>query len=345
MNSSSVVGATEEHKSQRAALVAGGVVLLVIAVVGLAWAKWIPYSHKVGDLSISRSWSGTALTDAARSAPTWWQGAGDFTVAYTLAVWKALIVGLLIAAAVDALLPKRWLRDVLTRRSRWGGPVVAGVASLPSMMCTCCTAPVAVSLRRSGVPASAAVAYWLGNPVLNPADLVFLALVGPWQWVAVRLAVGAMLVVGAGVLVAGWVAAERSRGRGSTPPVVTAGPVGLEEDVQLDHQPGATAAVRRYVISVARLTVTLLPEYAVVVFAVGAAAHVLPSDAGWLSRGVLGLIVLAVVATLMVIPTGGEIPSCRRAGRRRRPATGPSAWCCWRCRLSACPRCSWSGEP
>ena len=114
MNSSSVVGATEEHKSQRAALVAGGVVLLVIAVVGLAWASCgFLLAQGRRYLSISRSWSGTALTDAARSAPTWWQGAGDFTVAYTLAVWKALIVGLLIAAAVDALLPKRWLRDVL----------------------------------------------------------------------------------------------------------------------------------------------------------------------------------------------------------------------------------------
>jgi hypothetical protein len=33
------------------------------------------------------------------------------------------------------------------------------------------------------------VAYWLGNPLLNPAELVFLALVAPWPWTVTRLVV------------------------------------------------------------------------------------------------------------------------------------------------------------
>jgi hypothetical protein len=41
------------------------------------------------------------------------------------------------------------------------------------MMCTCRAAPVAAALRRTGVPTSVAVAYWLGNPLLNPAVLAF----------------------------------------------------------------------------------------------------------------------------------------------------------------------------
>lgn len=64
------------------------------------------------------------------------------------------------------------------------------------MMCTCCTAPVASALRRRGARTAGVVAYWLGNPLLNPAVLVFLALVAPWQWVATRLVVGVLLVVG-----------------------------------------------------------------------------------------------------------------------------------------------------
>ena len=70
------------------------------------------------------------------------------------------------------------------------------------MMCTCCTAPVAVSLRRSGVSTSAAVAYWLGNPLLNPAVLIFLLLVAPWQWTTIRLVIGLLVVVGGAALVA-----------------------------------------------------------------------------------------------------------------------------------------------
>jgi hypothetical protein len=31
-------------------------------------------------------------------------------------------------------------------------------------MCTCCTAPLTVTLRRRGVPPASALAYWLGKP-------------------------------------------------------------------------------------------------------------------------------------------------------------------------------------
>jgi hypothetical protein len=40
-------------------------------------------------------------------------------------------------------------------------------------------------------PTAPAVAYWLGNPLLNPAVVVFLLFVAPWQWTVTRLVVAA----------------------------------------------------------------------------------------------------------------------------------------------------------
>jgi uncharacterized membrane protein YraQ (UPF0718 family) len=68
-----------------------------------------------------------------------------------------------------------------------------GAVALHSLMCTCCTAPVAIGLRSRGAPLTASLAYWVGT-VLNPAVLVFLFLVAPWQLGVVRLVVGAMLI-------------------------------------------------------------------------------------------------------------------------------------------------------
>jgi uncharacterized membrane protein YraQ (UPF0718 family) len=62
-------------------------------------------------------------------------------------------------------------------------------------------------MRRSGLPTSSALAYWMGNPVHNPVVLVFLAILLPWQWVTTRLVVGALLVF---VLTA-WVARLAAR--------------------------------------------------------------------------------------------------------------------------------------
>ncbi|HIZ98654.1 MAG TPA: permease [Candidatus Janibacter merdipullorum] len=272
----------------------GVVVTAAVVVIGLTWAKWQPYLMKIDGLVDSRAWDGGALVDLARDAPTWWQGAWDFTLAYTDAVWKALLVGLLIAAAIDALVPRERLRRVLAGRNSTTGAAIAGAASLPGMMCTCCASPVAVSLRRSGVPVSSVVAFWLGNPVLNPAVLVFLALVGPWEWAVTRLVVGIALVLGAATL-AGWLVP----GRRVDPATADLAPT--EEDA-------ARPSLARFVRSLVRFSVTLVPEYLVLVMLVGAAAHVFSFDAAWVTGGGIALLAVAAVVVLLVIPTGGEIP-------------------------------------
>src|SRR3712207_7708021 len=123
------------------------------------------------------------------------------------------------------------------------------------MLCTCCTAPVAVGLRRSGVSTAAVVAYWLGNPLLNPAVLVFLLLVAPWEWTVTRLVVGVLVVVGGAALVA---RITDRRAPASAVPAEEPAPA-----------PGARSLVVRYGRTLARLSVTLVPEYLLVVMLIG----------------------------------------------------------------------------
>jgi hypothetical protein len=141
--------------------------LAVIAVAGLAWAKWWPYTLKLQTVLSDRSWAGTSILSSgggtAGAAPSL-AGGWDFTVAYGKAIWKALVVALLLAAAVETLVPRRRLMAALSGRGAYGGVLAGGLLSLPCMMCTCCTAPLARTLRRNGAPTSSVLAYWLGNP-------------------------------------------------------------------------------------------------------------------------------------------------------------------------------------
>ena len=50
------------------------------------------------------------------------------------------------------------------------------------MMCTCCAAPVAAGMRKQQVSMGGALAFWMGNPLLNPATLVFMGFVLGWQF-------------------------------------------------------------------------------------------------------------------------------------------------------------------
>jgi uncharacterized membrane protein YraQ (UPF0718 family) len=309
----------------RSSLVLVGVLATVLlAVVSLMWAKWLPYQARVRELSGSRAWTGTSILDAggvrAGDTPSW-HAATTFTVAYGKAVWRALVAALLISAAVQTLVPRAWLLRVLNRPGRLSGALAGGLASTPSMMCACCAAPVAVSMRRSGVSTAAVVAYWLGNPLLNPAVLVFLLLVAPWQWGATRLIVGGLVVVAGAALVA-----RLTDGRvpAAAAADLTAADL-TEDDLRADgpataqHQgrgqadpPASRQAwqlLTRYGRTLLRLCLTLVPEYLVVVMLIGGLrGWILSLSGDAIGSGVLVVLVAAVVGTVLVIPTAGEIP-------------------------------------
>ncbi|WP_082964221.1 permease [Mycobacterium sp. E796] len=278
----------------RAGVALGAVATAAVFVTGLLWAKWTPYVTKALRAQRTHHWPGSNILTVggvhSGDAPTW-HAATTFFHAYVLSIWQALVVALLISASVQAFIPRSWLPRVLNRRRLVSTAVAGGLAGMPSMMCTCCAAPVAVTLRRNGVSRVAAIAYWLGNPVLNPAVLVFLVFVAPWQWALTRLVVGIAAVVGVATVV-GLV----TRSRRVAPPET---PVPAQ-------QPWAPA--RSFAGALLRLCLVLLPEYAVLVLALGAFRGWLLSLTRLQQGGLLVVVLAAVVGTLIVIPTAGEIP-------------------------------------
>jgi uncharacterized membrane protein YraQ (UPF0718 family) len=163
------------------------------------------------------------------------------------------------------------------------------------MMCSCCAAPLTVGLRRRAADLTATLAYWLGNPALNPVVLAFCAFVLPWPWTLLRAGAGLAVVVGAVALARWW----------SGPATVDATPV-----VPPDAEPDDRPLLVRFLSALGRLSVRLLPEYLLLVVALGALRGVLFPVGSTLLTGtgiVLGVVLLAVAGTLLPIPTGAEI--------------------------------------
>jgi uncharacterized membrane protein YraQ (UPF0718 family) len=292
---------TSPQVPSRASVVVAGALFLAVAAAGVTWAKWYPYALKLGKLLDTRAWKGSSILAtghvAAQSAPSW-HSAWSFTVAYGEDIWIALVAAIVIAAAMEALVPPERVARLLARRSSLGGTFVAGLVALPAMMCTCCSAPITVTLRRNGVPTASALGFWLANPVLNPAVLAFLALVGPWQWVLVRAVVGALVVLGAPLLVVRLARGDKG-GEASKAgaPISQAGGFVFR------------AAPARFAKTALRLALTLVPEYFVVVLLIGAfRGWLMPLGADSLHWGFLAVLVAAVAGVLIVIPTAGEIP-------------------------------------
>jgi uncharacterized protein len=168
---------------------------------------------------------------------------------------------------------------------------------VPGMMCTCCAAPVVAGLRERNASPGGAIAFWLGNSVLNPATLVFMGFVLGWQWSALRLVLGLLMVFGLGWLANRLVSREEAY----------AADVHLAVLAQQRADDGN--ALARWLRLFVRMAVRLVPEYIVLVLLLGAARawlfpHIGPevtSSLGW-------IVAFAVAGMLFVIPTAGEVP-------------------------------------
>ncbi|WP_250515263.1 permease [Caballeronia sp. INDeC2] len=274
----------------------GWMVFLLIAVVGLFYVKWFPYYNRAFVAASQHSIGKSILMGTAASAPEpSWQAALDYAMAYGKAIWQAMVLGLLLGSAVQALIPPRWVARALGEHN-FGSVVNGGLMSLPGMMCTCCAAPVVAGLRAREAAPGAAVAFWLGNTVLNPAALVFMGFVLGWQWTGLRLVLGVPMVFGLGYAV----------NRMVTPAQAAASRQTLAKLIEED-EPGT--AFSRWLKILGRMTLRLVPEYIVLVLLLGAArAWLFPHIGPDIGNGMLWIVVFAVAGTLFVIPTAGEVP-------------------------------------
>ncbi len=275
----------------------GWPIFILLEIAGLIYVKWFPYYHRAFTAEATHSIGKSILTDGKASPPApSFTAALDYAWAYGKAIWQAMVLGLLLGSAGQALVPAHWVARVLGRRG-FGSVAAGGVLAVPSMMCTCCAAPVVVGLRARSASAGGAIAFWLGNSVLNPATLVFMGFVLGWQWSALRLVLGVVMVFGLGWVVNRHVTPQEAR--------VTDDHLGLLAQQQAE----AGNMFMRWLRILARMTVRLLPEYIVLVLLLGATRawlfpHIGPnvtSSIGW-------IVAFAVAGMLFVIPTAGEVP-------------------------------------
>ncbi len=157
-----------------------------------------------------------------------------------------------------------------------------------------------------------ALAFWMGNPLLNPATLVFMGFVLGWQFALVRLVAGLATVLTVATLVQKWVK------EAATQPVAV-------PDVQAEASQGGFFS--RWLRALWTLFWNTIPVYILAVLVLGAArVWLFPHADGVVDNTLFWVIAMAIAGCLFVIPTAAEIPIVQTmmlAGMGRRPR--------WRC--------------
>ena len=271
----------------------GVMIFALVAIIGFAYVKWTPYyakallaqsQHTIGDSILSRK--------SASAPPASWNAAADYAMAYGKAIWKALVLGLVLGSGIKVLLPSQWVSAMLGRMG-FRSTAFGGLFAIPCMMCTCCAAPVAIGMRQSRASIGSVVSWWMSNPVLNPATLVFMGFVLGWGWAIFRTVFGIAMVLGVAYL------AERYAGPHETDH--------LEQTLPPDAVSSKGSFLARWLQELLSMTVRLVPEYLILVLLLGAAR-------AWLfpvldvHDGIVWIVAMALAGTLFVIPTAGEVP-------------------------------------
>lgn len=308
-------GTTLDRGENTRRLIAGFAIFLLLAIAGLLIVKWWPYWNKAFAAAHTHSLgasilSGKGVQPQAVGLTAAWQ----YSLAYFKAVWQAVVLALILGASIQVLIPRTWLLRML------GGngvrPVmIAGAASVAGMMCTCCTAPIVVGLRKQRAGMGSAIAFFIGNPVLNPATIIFMGFVLGWAFAGLRIVFGLALVA----LVA-FIANRYALGvcDEQKEHVVTLAPI---EDAKRSSR----SLVRAWFTELWIEIYTLLPGYVLIVFILGGLrAWLFPPGLTIHASGLGAVALLAAVGTGFVIPTAGEIPIAQtlmHAGMGPGPAT------------------------
>ena len=111
---------------------------ILLAIAGLIYVKWFPYYHRAFTAEATHSIGKSILTGGKASPPAPSVTAAlDYAWAYCKAIWQAMVLGLLVGSAVQALVPAHWVAGMLGRRG-FGSVAAGGLLGVPTMMCTSC---------------------------------------------------------------------------------------------------------------------------------------------------------------------------------------------------------------
>ena len=265
---------------------------LLVAGIGLYYVKWSPYYFKAFVAADNHSIGASILNDN-QGEPL--AAALAYAKVYFLAIWKAAVLAVILGSLIQVLIPRDWLLR-LFGKAGLGSTLRGGLFALPGMMCTCCAAPVAAGMRRQNVSVGAALAFWIANPVLNPATLVFMGFVLGWGFTALRLVAGLVLVIGVSLI------AQRISRPQSIPDAALDA---VSEASTVDQQ----NFFSRWGRTLWQLFWNTIPVYLLAVLLLGAArVWLFPHVDGAMGDSLMWLVPLAIVGTLFVIPTAAEIP-------------------------------------
>ncbi len=128
-----------------------------------------------------------------------------FSIIFFAIVLEALpfmLIGSLVSGLIEVFVSRDRIAGLMPRR-KWLAVLIGAGIGLIFPVCECAVVPVVRRFLRKGVPLSAAIAYLLGGPIVNPivGASTYIAYAFSWQVMITRLAFGYVIAASVAILI------------------------------------------------------------------------------------------------------------------------------------------------
>jgi len=125
----------------------------------------------------------------------------NFFIYDTIKIFLLLVVIIFIVSFIRSFLPKEKIKNILSRRGKYTGNILASLFGIITPFCTCSAIPLFLGFLEAGVPLGVTFSFLVASPMINEIALVMLFGMFGWKIAFLYIISGLVIAILSGVII------------------------------------------------------------------------------------------------------------------------------------------------
>lgn len=125
----------------------------------------------------------------------------DFFIYDTIKIFLLLITIIFVVSIVRSFLPPEKIKNILSRKGKYTGNVLASLLGIITPFCTCSAIPLFLGFVEAGVPLGVTFSFLVASPMINEVALVMLLGLFGWKVALIYIISGLIVAVISGIII------------------------------------------------------------------------------------------------------------------------------------------------
>lgn len=125
----------------------------------------------------------------------------DFFIFDTIKILILLLVIIFAVSLIRTYLPTEKIRDILSRKNKYFGNILAALLGIITPFCTCSAIPLFLGFVEAGVPLGITFSFLVASPMINEVALVLLLGMFGWKIALIYIFSGLIIAIISGIII------------------------------------------------------------------------------------------------------------------------------------------------